>query len=147
MLSRKNACLVLLLAFVPAAYATPSSDAAGTCLADNTSGKDRKQLARWIFLAMAQHPEIGDLSQSTPAALEQSNRETGALFTRLIADDCATEIKTMVQESGVGSISTAFEFLGKAAMQELMSHPQVNGAMSSLNQYVDEARIQAVVGQ
>lgn len=53
----------------------------------------------------------------------------------------------MIAESGVGSISTAFEFLGKAAMQELMSHPQVNSSMSSLSQYVDEARVQAVVGQ
>lgn len=87
MVSSRSLVLLSLLALVPLAHATPASDAAGTCLADSTTGKDRKQLARWIFLAMAQHPEIGDLAKVTPAALEEANKQTGALFTRLIADD------------------------------------------------------------
>ena len=41
---------------VPAA-STPI-EATKTCLSDNTSGKDRKLLAKWIFLAMAAHPEF-----------------------------------------------------------------------------------------
>lgn len=47
------------------ALAGPYTDALGSCLADNTTGKDRKELARWIFVAMSAHPEMRDLSNTT----------------------------------------------------------------------------------
>jgi hypothetical protein len=35
----------------PAPRPMPSS-----CMADSSTGKDRKELARWIFVAMSSHP-------------------------------------------------------------------------------------------
>jgi hypothetical protein len=50
----------------------------------------------------------------------------------------------MLKEHGPSSISKAFEVLGRVAMQELMSHPDVEAAFSGLDQYTDKARLEPV---
>lgn len=127
------------------AVASDSIDAASSCLTDSTTGRDRKDLVRWIFLAMSKHPEIEQLAASTTAIDEESNKVVGALFTRLVADDCATEIRAMIAEHGPASLSKAFEVLGRVAMMELMAHPNVNGTFSGLDRYTDQERISEVL--
>lgn len=127
-------------------FSTPASAAslvenASTCLADSTSGKDRKDLARWIFLAMASHPEIKSLSAATPEVADQASRAAGALFTRLLTENCATEIRALVKAEGTGAMKKAFEFLGQLAMQELMSNREVAGNLTAFERYVDVPKI------
>jgi hypothetical protein len=117
----------------------------GRCLADNTTGKDRKDLARWIFLGIASHPEIRSLSNATAADLEASSRKTGELFTRLIAEACAKEISAAVQADGPLSLQQAFGVLGQVAIQELVNHPDVQAASSMFARFIDEKRINAVI--
>jgi len=136
--------LVVCAVAESSAQSTSTIDAAGTCLADNTSGRDRKDLVKWIFLAMSKHPEISAVSAATPKMDDDTNRKVGTLFTRLVAEDCRTEIRAMVKEHGPSSISKAFEVLGRVAMQELMSHPNVEASFSGLDQYTDKAKIEAV---
>ena len=62
--------LVTLVAPSGATYAT--DEALSRCLADNTSGRDRKDLARWVFFAMAAHPEI---KQYTVPTVRQGPRK------------------------------------------------------------------------
>jgi hypothetical protein len=139
------ACLLCLGVAAPTvAQSVSSIDAAGTCLADNTSGRDRKDLVMWVFLAMSKHPEIRTASAATPKMDDDSNRMVGALFTRLVAEDCRSEIRAMIKEHGPSSISKAFEVLGRVAMQELMSHPDVESAFSGLDQYTDKAKLEPV---
>lgn len=133
-----------LLLAATAASAGPATEKAATCLTDSTSGKDRKALVKWMFLAISKHPEIKELSASTVDMDDRSNREVGELYTRLIADDCATEIHAMVEADGPSSIAKAFEVLGGVAMQELMAHPDVSKAFSQLETHMDQERIQAV---
>lgn len=134
------------LAAVAPLSAQPVStiDAAGTCLTDSTSGRDRKDLVKWIFMVMSRHPEIRTVSAATPKMEDESNRRIGVLFTRLVAEDCRSEIRAMVKEHGPSSISKAFEVLGRVAMQELMTHPDVEASFSGLDQYTDKAKIEAV---
>lgn len=126
------------------AQSSSTIDAAGTCLADNTSGRDRKDLVMWVFLAMSKHPEIRAASAATSKMDDDSNRKVGALFTRLVAEDCRAEIRALIKEHGPSSISKAFEVLGRVAMQELMSHPDVESAFSGLDQYTDKAKLEPV---
>lgn len=137
-------CLTLLLSN-PAA-AVSSIDTASTCLTDSTNGRDRKELVKWMFLAMSKHPEISELAASTSVDDEESNRRVGKLVTRLLAEDCASEVKAMVSEHGPGSLSQAFEVLGRVAMQELMTQPDVNAAFSGLDRFTDQARINRAIG-
>ena len=136
-------CLIALL-LPMVAHAGPATDRAATCLTDSTSGKDRKALVKWMFLAISKHPEISSLSAATAEMDTQSNQEVGQLYTRLIADDCAVEIKAMVEADGPASIAKAFEVLGGVAMQELMEHPEVEKAFSHLDTHMDQERIRQV---
>src|SRR5579863_8064334 len=69
------------------AQAQESVDALRTCVTDNTSGKDRKDLAKWVFFAMAAHPEIKPYAQANvSAAADESSQKMAALVTRLLTD-------------------------------------------------------------
>ncbi len=139
-------CFAVFLAIAPVAHGSSSVEAASTCLRDSTSGRDRKDLAKWLFLAMSKHPEIRYLANASAEADEESNVLAGALITRLIADDCPIEISAMVAEHGASSVSLAFEVVGRVAMEELMAHPDVAAVFTGLDRYADQDRIARVVG-
>ncbi len=120
-----------------------------TCLADSTSGKDRKDLATWVFLGMAAHPEIRQhASADLPAAMDESSRKIAALVTRLLTDSCVDETRAVVNGGGSTSASfqAAFESLGQLAMQELMADKSVNQSMTLFQQYLDRKRFTEVFG-
>lgn len=143
------AALALSLGLAPpaAALAGPATDRLGACLADNTSGKERKQLARWIFVAIAAHPEMKDIANPTAALRQNVFRETGAMITRLIADNCPAEARAAAQADGGKAFETAFGVLGRLAMQELMGNPEVNTAVSGFEQFLDRQRLEATFAQ
>jgi hypothetical protein len=128
------------------AFAGPYTEAAKKCVADNTSGKDRKVMARWVFLGMSVHPEILSLTSVPDDVREQANRAAGALVTSLIAESCANEFRLAAKnEGGSEAVKAAFELLGVLAMQELMSDPAVSRVFTGLEKYVDNKRIAAVI--
>lgn len=140
------AATALLAAAAPAA-ASPNTEATKACFSDNTSGKDRKVLGKWIFLAMAAHPEIASMSAATAAEVEQSERDLAALFMRLVTEDCAAQMKKMMTEDGATSISVPFEYLGQIAMQELTTHESVNTRITGFHRFLDTAKLEAAIGQ
>lgn len=137
--------LVVALLFVSGAQASPNSDVLGRCLSDNTTGKDRKDLARWIFVGMSAHPEIGVVARASHKDVEAAQRTMGTLFTRLVADQCSQQMNAVVQSDGTEGIKVAFEYLGRMAMQELMSNQEVNAAMGGFERYIDKVKVDRVV--
>jgi hypothetical protein len=127
------------------AVAGPDTAAVERCLSDNTNGKERKDLARWIFLSIAAHPEIKSLSKATREDNEQSSKVVAGLFTRLVSDNCSNEIRAMIKSDGPQSLSTAFEFLGRLAMQELTANPEVAASVSAFQRYVDRSKLSATL--
>lgn len=142
----RTVALMLALVSSPlAGHASEATDALSRCLSDSTTGKDRKDLAKWIFVSMAAHPEIGPLAPTSAATTESTQRTMGALFTRLVADTCANEMRGAVKAQGPEGVKSAFEYLGKMAMQELMSNPQVTASFGGFERYVDKARLDRVL--
>lgn len=133
--------IALLLACAAPTWAGPSADAVQECFADHTSSRDRKDLARWIFLALAVHPEIRSLSAATSSDRLQSNQTVGKLYTRLLTETCANEVRTLVRTEGPAGLNNAFESLGRLAMQELMTHREVANSIDQLVQHVDQIRL------
>lgn len=123
------------------AIAGPAVDALGQCLSDNTSGKDRKNLAKWIFVGMAAHPEIQASARIDPATVESAQRAAGDLVTRLLGSACTRESQAAVKAEGLEGAKLAFEFLGKIAMQELMTNPSVNTTINGFERFVDRQAI------
>jgi len=131
----------------PGSAALEPIDALRTCVTDNTSGKDRKDLAKWVFFAMAAHPEIRQYADAKVAdAADESSKTMAALVTRLLTDSCVSEVKA-VMKTGQGSeaVKLAFTTLGALAMQELMADKAVQDAMGSFGRYVDQTRLNAAL--
>jgi hypothetical protein len=129
------------------AQAQASVDALRTCVTDNTSGKDRKDLAKWVFFAMAAHPEIKPyVGANVAGPADESSKTMASLVTRLLTESCANEVKAVMKTpQGSEAVKLAFTTLGQLAMQELMADDAVKGSMGAFEQYVDQARLNAVL--
>lgn len=125
--------------------AGPYGDALVSCFSESTTGRDRTDLARWFFIAMAQHPSIKELGNISPEAREDTNMRMGALYTRLISDNCASQTAIAVQKEGSSALQNAYGALGKLAMQELLTNPQVTGVFAGAEKYVDNGKIRAAL--
>lgn len=137
-------CGLVICSCVPvAAFANPPGDL-GTCMTDSLSGKERKKLARWIFLAMATHPELSGFANATPDDRAKSDKYVGELFTRLLATDCRAEFAAASQQNAA-VLEAAFQSVGEAAMMELMSNEDVNRAVLNYAQYVDQKEVNSVL--
>lgn len=144
LLSLLAAGVLLAAAAAPApALANPTVDAAKVCFSDNTTGRDRKLLGKWIFLALAGHPEIRAFSKASPEDNEQVSRELAALFMRLVTEDCVGEMKQLARMGGAEAMKLPFQHLGQIAMQELMGNPDVAANISAFERYVDEGKLEA----
>ncbi len=126
------------------AIAGPSTDALTACLADNTTGRDRKDMARWVFVGMSSHPEIQNLSNVTDANRDELDKLLATMLTRLMTDTCRTEAKAAMEKDGSQAFQNAFGTIGKLAMQELMSNPEVNASFSRFAKYIDQKKMNAV---
>ena len=113
------------------------------CLADSMTGKDRKDLARWVFTGMAAHPEIANLAHIKPADMSQVDKKMADMFVRLLTVDCKAEAKLALATQKDEAFKEAFGFLGKLAINELMSDQRVKTAFHQFSQYVDEKKFEA----
>ena len=113
------------------------SDDLARCLADSTTGKDRKDLARWIFAALASHPEVANIATVSPDNVEATIKTAGLKFNRLINENCKKEFIASVKTGDSAAIKSAFGALGQLAMQELMNDPSVAKTFSSFEKYID----------
>ena len=134
--------VAVMLALSVAAQAEQPAEALKTCIADSTSGRDRKDLARWVFLAMAAHPEMKQHASADAAtAADQSARKMAALVTRLLTDSCVNEARAVVKIGGTNPFGSAFENLGQLAMQELMADKSVQDSMGLWTRYFDQKNV------
>ena len=124
------------------AAANPSNQLS-VCLADSTTGKDRKDLARWVFAGMAAHPEIASLSNIKPADVVQIDKTVANIFVRLLTVDCNAEAKLVLETQKQDAFKDAFGFLGKLATNELLSDQRVTTAFRQFVEYVDEKKFKA----
>ena len=128
---------------VSTAMATPSSDALGACMADHTTGKDRKDMARWIFVTMSVHPALQDISKVSKDDINDVDMLMGAMVTKLLTEDCALQAKKAMDE-GTESFKAAFSVVGQLAMQELMNTPGVKTSLPGFTHYINKEKMNAV---
>jgi hypothetical protein len=117
-----------------------------TCLANNTSGEDRKDLMRWVLRSLAAHPEMQVADANQVNRMEESSRRMGELVTRLLSDACATQTRTAIKaESGAQTLELAFQSLGGLAVAELTTDAAVKQSLGQFMRYVDMARLKDVL--
>lgn len=140
----KSRILTLLLTLCCSMFflipANANAENLGTCFVDSLNGKEKKSLAKWMFFSMASHPELQSYANISAEDISASDSFVAALITRLFVEDCTNEVKT-AQQSDPQAIKKAFEFVGKVAMQELMTNQAVKTAITQYAKQIDQEKI------
>jgi len=140
------AILVLISFFHQPVFASSESEALGKCLGDFTNGKERKELARWVFIAMTSHPELQSVSAVKDADRVEANQEMAALVTRLISEQCVAQTKAVIKSDGKEGFVAAFKMLGELAMAEIMGNKEVIKSISGYTKFLDQKKLDSVFG-
>ena len=130
-----------------AAVAGPYSDDLSKCLVRSTGEDEKRTLVKWIFAAVALHPEVAEISSVTPAQRAEMTRNTAKIFEKLLADSCRAEVQQAVQYEGPQTIGTSFQVLGQVAARELFANPNVSASMADLGKYIDQKRLAEAMGR
>lgn len=136
--------LVLSLAAATPATAGLYSDDLARCLVSATSSDDKLSLIRWVVVQITKHPNVSDLSRITPTQEKSADMEVARLFERLITDNCRDQSKAAFRYEGQDAFKASFEVLGTVAMQELVSHKDVDSGFSGFTQYLNEAAFKGI---
>lgn len=139
--------LASFMALPLSAHAGPSTDALTQCLVKSTTVEDHDVLTRWIFAMVTRHPSVSGLTAISDAQRIDINQKAGALFTRLLTENCSNEVKQAYRDEGEPAIESAFANLGETAMKELMSDPKVQAASGDIQPYVDNKKLSALLTQ
>jgi hypothetical protein len=145
MMRRTLLCVILMISLLPiSAFAGEAANELGVCLADSLTGKERKTLARWIFIGMAAHPEMSPYTDVPDQAVDEIDKLVGELVTRLMTSDCPQQARTAVKDEGSAAIEYAFGLVGQVAMQELMMNQEVSQTLGGFEKYLDQQAIQSL---
>jgi hypothetical protein len=139
-------CFWMLACSAPArVVAGPYADDMAKCLVKSASPEDRTLLMKWIFSAMALHPDLSSMSSITAQQRDTLSKGAGALFQRLLLESCRSETQVAVQNEGPETVQYAFQILGQVAVRGLMTDPHVLEGMKSLAQGLDEEKLKALL--
>ena len=139
-------CAPLAAPMAAQAAAGPATDALSKCLVAAATPDDHIVLADWIFTVIARHPSVQSMVNISDAQRTDIDKKAGALFSRLMIDNCGAELKLAVEQDGTDAVQSAFGVLGGAAMSDLMEDPKVQAAFTELSPYFDETRLAVVLG-
>ena len=117
------------------------SDKLSKCLTASITPTDKTALVRWIFGAVASHPDVADMASLTPKKWDEISKGGAAVFQKLIADKCAGESREAIINEGMAGYSSAFEILGSTAVGGLMSDPAVEKAIADLQKHLSEDKL------
>jgi hypothetical protein len=134
--------LFVAIALSPALCQAQAPAVLGQCIVANLSASDRQDLARWVFLSMAVHPEVKQFSVEGTEPAQAAARKVGALFTRILRDRCAKEINEAARAGGPPVVQSAINFFAQIGVQELMINKDVLSALGSFSQFADKEGIE-----
>ena len=141
------AAVLALPLMATAAHAGPSTDALTQCLINSANAEDHNVLEQWIFAMVTRHPSVAGMTAISDAQRAEINRKAGALFTRLLTDNCGAQVKRAYKDEGEPAIEASFANLGAAAMQDIMADPSVQAAGNDIQTYVDNKKLNALLNQ
>lgn len=124
-----------------------AESALGSCMVDSMTGKERKEMAKWVFFAMAAHPEIKEYSKVPEKAKVATDKYIANLVARLLAEDCLSEARAGVKQEGQAAIVNAFELVGRVAMQELMTNKDVIQSIGEYAKYLDNEKMRQITAE
>lgn len=142
-----TAAVFMLCAFgAGAASAGVYTEDLSRCLVDSSTASDKATLVRWMFTAMALHPEVAGMSSVTPEQREDANKAVADVFMKLMTQTCLSETRKAVQYEGSSAVEKGFNALGQVAGREMFANPNVAQGMVHLQSYMDKERLRKALG-
>jgi hypothetical protein len=126
------------------AVAGPYGDDMAKCLVKSSSPEDQTVFIKWLFAAMALHPDVASLATITVQQRDEFSKRAGALFQRLLTESCRSETQLAIRYEGPATIQYAFQVFGQAAAGNLFANPSVAVGMKDLTKYIDQDKIKAL---
>ena len=140
------ACAALLTAGLFAAgpsSAGPYADDLAKCMVRTSSPADRAEFVKFLFSAMAQHPDVASMANIPPQQMQATLKATGELIQRLLLQSCRSEAQQAIHYEGMQAVIYSFQFYGQSMAAELFGNPIVAGKMKDLNKYLDADKFKA----
>ncbi|WP_206064472.1 hypothetical protein [Neptunomonas sp. XY-337] len=129
-----------LLLVSPTVQANTTTQELAHCMADHLNGPERRALARWVFFALAAHPEMQPYTHISAQDIERSDKYIGELTTRLFVEDCPNAMKAALAAQPTALID-AFGLLGGIVTQELMADKAVTDYVAGYSKHLNEEKI------
>jgi hypothetical protein len=111
----------------------------------SSTAADRAEFVKFLFSAMAQHPDVASMAKISPQQMEATLKGTGELVQRLLLQSCRSEARQAIHYEGMQSVFFGFQFYGQAMAAELLGNPIVAAKLKDLNNYLDADKFQAFV--
>jgi hypothetical protein len=127
--------------------AGPYSDDLAKCMVRSSTPADRAEFVKFLFSAMAQHPDVSSMAKISPQQLEATLKGTGELIQRLLLQSCRSEAQQAIHSEGVQSIFLGFQVYGQAMAAELLGNPIVAAKLNDLNKYMDADKFKAFAAE
>ena len=127
--------------------AGPYSDDLAKCMVKSSTPADRAEFVRFLFSAMAQHPDVASMAKISPQQMEATLKGTGELIQRLLLQSCRSEAQQAIHFEGMQSIFFGFQFYGQAMAAELLGNPIVAAKLKDLNNYLDADKFKAFAAE
>jgi hypothetical protein len=126
------------------AVAGPYGDDMAKCLVKAASPDDQTVFIKWLFAAIALHPDVASMASISPQQRDELSKRAGALFQRLLTESCRSETQQAIRYEGAATIQYAFQVFGQAAAGNLIANPSVAVGMKDLAKYIDQDKIKAL---
>lgn len=127
--------------------AGPYSDDLAKCMVKSSTPADRAEFVKFLFSALAQHPDVASMAKISPQQMQAASKAAGQLVQRLLLQSCRSEARQAIHYEGVQSIYFGFQFYGQAMAAELIGNPVVAAKMKDLNNYLDADKFEAFADQ
>jgi len=140
-------CAALCLGVVAPGEAVAGiySDELGKCLVKSTTTAEKNTLVKWMFAAVALHPEVKGIASISDAQRDELSKATGKLFERLVLESCKAEVVDAVKYEGPAAFQSSFQVLGQVASVGMFSDPAVSSFMSDFAKYIDMKKVQSLL--
>ena len=126
--------------------AGPYTNDLAKCLVKSTSEADKNDLVKWMFAAISSHPEVKWMASISQTQREELNKNTAELFMKLLTESCKSETKQALKYEGPSTLEASFKVLGGVAARGLMSHPDVGNYIAGLDNYLDNQKLESLMG-
>lgn len=135
-------------ALIVAGHATAGvyTDELSRCLVESSTPADKAVLVKWMFTAIALHPDVAAMANISAAQRSAADKAAAEMIMRLMTVTCQTQAKKAIQYEGAAAIEQGFQVFGQVAGRELFADPHVAQALSGLEQHVDSKKLAQALG-